>query len=351
MHSVKNKVLFVLGGPGSGKGTQCDNLVGRFKFHHLSAGDLLRKEVKSGSELGKQINTYIVNGDMVPGDVTVTLIKNAMTKCKGVFIIDGYPRNQSNIDFWHSVVKDEVEVVGCLFLKCSEETMKKRIMKRGETSGRDDDNEEVVTNRVKVYNEETLPILDHFVKQEKLFEVSAEGTIDECFSSCKEVVRKLKLDKFVKMNEMKNYLAENVDVYIKPLIVYIMKNKPTDVHEAILYWIKNEGVEIKSDLEAKRAEVIVEVVEEEEVKETPPAPVVVTEEVKEVAPPVVVTEEVKEEAPPVVVTEEVKEEAPPVVVAEEVKAPDTEVEVKETPAPVVEDKDVQGETTNNDVPK
>merc|ERR1711976_904736 len=225
-----------------GKGTQCDNMVGKFRFSHLSAGDLLRAEVKSGSKLGNEINEFIKNGNMVPGDVTVTLIKNAMNRSskKTVFIIDGYPRNQSNIDFWEKVVKDDVDVVGCLFLKCSEEVMKKRIMKRGETSGRNDDKEEVITNRINVYN------------KEKLFEVSAEGTVDDCFTKCKEVVRKLGLEKFVKINEMKNYLAENVDVYIKPMIVHIMKNKPVDVHEAILNWVNNEGVEIKKELLTKR---------------------------------------------------------------------------------------------------
>jgi UMP-CMP kinase len=273
MQSTKSKVLFVLGGPGSGKGTQCDNLVGRFGFVHLSAGDLLRAEVKSGSELGNTINSYITKGEMVPGEITPTLIKNEISKKphNTVFIIDGYPRNQSNIDCWEKIIKDDVEIVGCLFLRCGEEVMKKRLMKRGESSGRSDDNEEVIINRVKVYNEETVPILADFSKNGTLYDVSAEGTIDECFSLCKDVIRNLKLEKFVKLAEMKHYLAENVDVYIKPLIVYIMKNQPTDVHESIITWMNNEGLDIKRNLENQRH------VEEHQQEQTP-VPVQVEEQ-------------------------------------------------------------------------
>lgn len=86
----------------------------------------------------------------MPGEVAVNLIKkNILEKSKDfTFIIDGYPRNQSNIDKWEEVVKDEIDVLGCLYLDCSEETMKKRILKRAETSDRSDDNEEVFKNRI-----------------------------------------------------------------------------------------------------------------------------------------------------------------------------------------------------------
>ena len=98
----KHRVLFVLGGPGSGKGTQCENMQEKYGFVHFSTGDLLRAEVKKGTELGKEIDSYISKGNLVPGEVAVNLIKKNILEEKKdfTFIIDGYPRNQSNIDCW-----------------------------------------------------------------------------------------------------------------------------------------------------------------------------------------------------------------------------------------------------------
>lgn len=122
----KHRVLFVLGGPGSGKGTQCENMKNKFGFVHYSTGDLLRAEVKKGTELGKEIDSYISKGNLVPGEVAVNLIKKNILEEKNdfTFIIDGYPRNQSNIDCWEKVVKDDIDVLGCLYLDCSEDIMK-----------------------------------------------------------------------------------------------------------------------------------------------------------------------------------------------------------------------------------
>lgn len=160
----KHRVLFILGGPGSGKGTVCDRLKEEYGFKHFSTGDLLRAEVAKKTELGIEIDSYISKGNLVPGSTAVTLIKNNILEGekKCIYIIDGYPRNQSNIDFWEEIVGDEIEVIGCVFLDCSVETMKARILNRGKTSGRSDDNEEVFNNRIKVYTEETVPILDYF---------------------------------------------------------------------------------------------------------------------------------------------------------------------------------------------
>lgn len=251
METSKPKVLFVLGGPGSGKGTQCEMLVEQFKFEHLSAGDCLRAEVKSGSDLGKEIEGYISKGNMVPGDVTVKLLKKAMED-KGldkVFIIDGYPRNFSNIEFWEKIMGDTVNVLGVLFLRCSPEIMKQRIMKRGETSGRSDDNEEVFDKRIKVYNDETEPVVKHYEDKSMVFKVSAEGTKEQCFEEIRKVIESLDLDKIAKSNELRKYLKENVDVYLKPLIVHLMKEKHEKVHSAIIQWMNTEGEKIRQRVE------------------------------------------------------------------------------------------------------
>jgi len=121
----RHKVLFILGGPGSGKGTMCSHLITDYGFKHYSTGDLLRLEVKTGSELGIEIESYISKGDLVPGPIAVNLIKkNILNEDRNqVVILDGYPRNQSNIDCWNEVVGDEIKILGCVFLECSEETM------------------------------------------------------------------------------------------------------------------------------------------------------------------------------------------------------------------------------------
>ena len=128
----QDKVLcfFVLGGPGSGKGTQCANLVNNHGFIHLSAGDLLREERDSGSPEAELINGIILEGKIVPGDITINLIKKAM-KNRGwnnkKFLIDGFPRNDENQSGWVQIMGDDVDMRFVLFLDCSEEVMIDRI--------------------------------------------------------------------------------------------------------------------------------------------------------------------------------------------------------------------------------
>jgi len=250
-HNKKPKVLFILGGPGSGKGTQCELMVEHFKFEHLSTGDLLRAEVKEGTELGQEIDGYISKGNMVPGDVAVKLIRKAMER-RGwgkVYLIDGYPRNFSNIEKWEEVMKDDVEIVGIISLACSEETMTKRALKRAETSGRSDDNEEVFKQRLIVFKNETEPVINHYKKQNKLYEASAEGTKEYCFELIRKVVESLNLDKYARTEELKDYLKHHVDVYLKPLIVHLMKTRPGKVHGAIKEWLDEEGESIRKNVE------------------------------------------------------------------------------------------------------
>ena len=129
------RVVFVLGGPGSGKGTVCSRIIDAYdEFEHFSAGDLLRKERDTpGSKDGELISSYIKEGKIVPVDITVGLIKRAMeASAKSCFLIDGFPRNQDNIDGWNRVVGDSAQVVGVLLLECSERVMRERIKKGGD---------------------------------------------------------------------------------------------------------------------------------------------------------------------------------------------------------------------------
>ena len=128
----KNKVLsfFVLGGPGSGKGTLCKDLVRDYKFVHLSAGDLLREERDSGSPNGRLINETILAGRIVPVEITANLIIQAMQRngwTNTKFLIDGFPRNEDNCQGFERILGPDVNMPFMLFLECTKETMIKRI--------------------------------------------------------------------------------------------------------------------------------------------------------------------------------------------------------------------------------
>ncbi|KAJ5683116.1 adenylate kinase [Penicillium macrosclerotiorum] len=187
-------VVFFLGGPGSGKGTQSAKLVKDYGFVHLSAGDLLRAEqIREGSEYGELIKTYIREGKIVPMNVTVALLSNAMKASldtappapgtKARFLIDGFPRKLDQAVFFEeSVCPSEL----VLFLDCPEDVMEARLLKRGETSGRDDDNAESIRKRFRTFVETSMPVVDAFEKQDKVVSVKATGTVEEVYAEVKK---------------------------------------------------------------------------------------------------------------------------------------------------------------------
>jgi len=202
-------VLFVLGGPGAGKGTQCDKLVRDYNFTHLSAGDLLREEQdRQGSQFGSLIKDCIKNGSIVPMEVTVQLLENAMTETlshsktrdpkdlkgevKGRFLIDGFPRKMDQALKFEETV---CEAKFVLFFDCPEDVMEKRLLKRGETSGRADDNEESIKKRFKTFVETSMPVVDYYEKQGRVVKVMATKGPDEVYKEVKEKVEeKLGID-------------------------------------------------------------------------------------------------------------------------------------------------------------
>lgn len=168
------RVIFVLGCPGSGKGTQCQLLVERHSFVHLSAGDLLREEQKSGSQNGELILKCINAGEIVPARITVELLHNAMRKNgwnKHPFLIDGFPRNHDNLDVWREL-SSEIDDNGLLFINAPEELCLQRVLARNE--GRTDDNEDTFRRRMQTYLGQTQPIVQIFREQGIVFEVSGE---------------------------------------------------------------------------------------------------------------------------------------------------------------------------------
>lgn len=195
-------VVFLLGGPGSGKGTQSANLVRDYAFTHLSAGDLLRAEQnRPGSRVGELIREYIREGTIVPMEITVGLLANAMEEAKtkntagpgsgdgvGVgagkrFLIDGFPRKLDQADFFEDTVCVSQFT---LFLNCPEEVMEERLLKRGETSGRDDDNAESIRKRFRTFVETSMPVVEKFEKADKVVSIEATGGVDEVYQWIRE---------------------------------------------------------------------------------------------------------------------------------------------------------------------
>jgi UMP-CMP kinase family protein len=187
----KANVVFVLGGPGSGKGTQCARLVADFGFIHLSTGDLLRKEVENKGPQAEKIEEVLKEGRLVSSEMLVELIKGAFEKhgMQGKFLLDGFPRSQQNVEAWDQIIKDSVNVPCLLYFSCSEETMKNRLLKRAETSGRSDDNEETIMKRFHTFQSETEPILQQFRDKNKVQEISAEGDVDEVYTNVKQAIQ------------------------------------------------------------------------------------------------------------------------------------------------------------------
>jgi len=187
--NLKPNVVFVLGGPGAGKGTQCANIVKTYGFVHLSAGDLLREErSKPGSEYGELIEKHIRDGTIVPVEITCSLIENAMKKsATNNFLIDGFPRNQDNLDGWSRQMGNKAEVKFVLFLEAPEDVCVNRCLQRGQAgSGRSDDNPESLKKRVVTYNNDTMPIINHFNGLNLVRKVDASKSAEEVFGQVQE---------------------------------------------------------------------------------------------------------------------------------------------------------------------
>ncbi|KAI2784579.1 uridylate kinase [Daldinia loculata] len=206
-------VIFVLGGPGAGKGTQCERLVARYGFAHLSAGDLLRAEQnRPDSEFGDLIRHHIRNGLIVPMEVTIALLEAAMRQIldepasssssssdeqhdgrrkKGKFLIDGFPRKLDQaIKFEEAVVPARF----VLFYDCPEDEMERRLLERGKTSGREDDNAESIRKRFRTFVETSMPVVDYFEKQNRVVKIDARQQPDQVFEATrKELEKRLQL--------------------------------------------------------------------------------------------------------------------------------------------------------------
>ncbi|KAJ1638514.1 adenylate kinase [Pavlovales sp. CCMP2436] len=180
--ALGSEVIFVLGGPGAGKGTQCALLQEAYGLVHLSAGDLLRAEAVQDTPLGGTISHILAEGQIVPSSVTVELLKQAMCSQRGPFLIDGFPRSMENL------LAYEAQGGNCafiLYLDLSEEEMCERLLERGLTSGRSDDNLQTIQKRFCTFREQTMPVLESMKERGLLRHVPGTGTAEEVFARVK----------------------------------------------------------------------------------------------------------------------------------------------------------------------
>lgn len=191
IHKMLPQVVFVLGGPGAGKGTQCQNIVKEYGFVHLSAGDLLRAERQNpASAYGEMIEEKIRNGEIVPVEITCSLLDQAMQKSgKDKFLIDGFPRNKDNLEGWERAMSEKAKVLFVLFFDCSLDVCAERCLGRGAAgSGRSDDNLDSLKKRFQTYSNDTMPIIKHFEKLDVVRRIDASEPPEKVFHKVQEVL-------------------------------------------------------------------------------------------------------------------------------------------------------------------
>ena len=186
--------IVIFGAPGSGKGTQSEKLVEKYELKHLSTGDILREEIKAGSELGKLADSYMSKGHLVPDELVIDILDSQISKnvdAKG-FIFDGFPRTLAQGEALSKMLSkydDDIDAV--LSLEVEEEELIDRLLKRGQISGRTDDNRETIESRLKVYHSQTEPLKDFYRKHGTLKNIEGVGSIDEIFSSIEKEIDRL----------------------------------------------------------------------------------------------------------------------------------------------------------------
>ena len=177
--------LILFGPPGSGKGTQAKKLTEKYDLIHISTGDLFRYEMGNNTPLGEQAKAYMAKGELVPDEITIGMLKNKVNKHQEAngFIFDGFPRNIIQAEALDTFLDSKgVTVTGLIALDVHDEEIINRILERGKTSGRTDDNNvDIIRNRIDVYNAETSPVFSYYKEQDKSKLVAGVGSIEEIF--------------------------------------------------------------------------------------------------------------------------------------------------------------------------
>ena len=188
--------LILFGPPGSGKGTQSEKLIAKYNLKHLSTGDLLRSEIAGKTTLGLEAKKFMDKGNLVPDEVVIGMINDALDNNPEVegFLFDGFPRTAIQAEELDQLLEKKNTCIDVMLaLEVSEDELIKRLVKRGETSGRaDDGNELVIRARIAEYHKKTAIVADHYQKAHKVVLVKGEGSVDEIFTRLSDEIDRLK---------------------------------------------------------------------------------------------------------------------------------------------------------------
>jgi adenylate kinase len=181
-----NGNIVLLGPPGSGKGTLGKQLVQKYGYTLISTGDILREEKKSGSEIGKKINDILGKGNLVPDEIVNQIVENKLKNFEGQFILDGFPRTVIQGQFL-----DTIAHIGLvIYLEVSDNTIRERILERGKTSGREDDQSiDIIDRRILQYKTETKPLIDFYGDKKILATIDGEKSIKEVFNRVENILK------------------------------------------------------------------------------------------------------------------------------------------------------------------
>lgn len=190
--------LILFGPPGSGKGTQSEKLIVKYNLKHLSTGDLLRSEIAQQTPLGIEAKKFMDKGNLVPDEVVIGMINDALDSNTNVagFLFDGFPRTAIQAEELDRLLQKKNTCIDVMLaLDVSEDELINRLVKRGETSGRsDDNNEQVIRARIVEYHKKTAAVADHYQKENKVVLVNGVGSVEDIFKGlCKEIDRLKKL--------------------------------------------------------------------------------------------------------------------------------------------------------------
>jgi adenylate kinase len=186
---MTNVVIF--GAPGSGKGTQSELIIDKYKFKHFSTGDILRKQIADQTELGKIAKTFIDEGKLVTDELIIDMLAKELEsvgEATGV-IFDGFPRTYAQAEALKEMLnKKGMDVSVMLNIQVDEQELINRLLERGKISGRSDDNLETITKRIKTYNEQTTPVIDFYEKEGTSVDIKGVGAIEEIFASISQAI-------------------------------------------------------------------------------------------------------------------------------------------------------------------